>query len=88
MYSCLRLTRHWRREPLLIGYLVTVSCEQVAMAGLNQALQAGPVSPTSRLALDAELALHDTMEGYVWAMRSERSYSLSSVRELPYSDTG
>jgi hypothetical protein len=81
----LRLTRHWRHEPLLIGYLVTVSCEWVAMAGLNQTLQAGPVSPSTRLTLDAELALHDTMEGYVWAMKSERSYSLSSVRELPMS---
>lgn len=79
----LRLTRHWRREPLLIGYLVTVACEQVAMAGLNHALQSGPVSPSARLTLDTELALHDTMEGYLLAMRSERAYSLSSVREFP-----
>ena len=46
-------------------------------------LQAGPVSPSARQALDAELALHDTMEGYNWALRSERSFSLSSVREFP-----
>jgi hypothetical protein len=79
----LRLARHWRREPLIIGYLVTVACEQTAMAGVNQVLQAGPISPPARQALDAELALHDTLEGYVGAMRSERSYSLSSVREFP-----
>jgi hypothetical protein len=77
----LRLTRHWRREPLLIGYLVTVACEQSAMDGVNQALQGGPVSPPTRQALDGELALHDTMEGLRWALRSERSFSLSSVRE-------
>ena len=53
------------------------------MEGVNQVLQAGPVSPAARQALDAELALHDTMEGYDWALRSERAYSLSSVREIP-----
>ena len=53
------------------------------MDGVNQVLQAGPVSPAARQALDTELALHDTMEGYNWALRSERAYSLSSVRELP-----
>jgi len=79
----LRLTRHWRREPLLIGYLVTVACEQTAMAGVNQVLQAGALSPSARQALEAELALHDTLEGDVWALRSERSFSLSSARELP-----
>jgi hypothetical protein len=79
----LRLIRHWRREPLLIGYLVTVACEQTAMAGVNQALQAGPVPAATRKLLDEELALHDSMEGYIWAMKSERAHSLSSVREMP-----
>jgi hypothetical protein len=46
-------------------------------------LQAGPVSPSMRAALDAELALHDTMEGYDRALVSERAYALSSVREIP-----
>ena len=79
----LRLTRQWRREPLMIGYLVTVACELGAMEGVNQVLQAGPVSPSARQALDTELALHDTMDGYNWALRSERAYSLSSIREFP-----
>jgi hypothetical protein len=79
----LRLTRQWRREPLMIGYLVTVACELGAMQGVNQVLQAGPVSPSARQALDAELALHDTMDGYNWALRSERAFSLSAIRELP-----
>jgi hypothetical protein len=79
----LRLTRHWRREPLMIGYLVTVACELGAMEGVNRVLQAGPVSPSARQALDAELALHDTMDGHNWALRSERAFSLSSFREFP-----
>jgi hypothetical protein len=79
----LRLTRHWRREPFLLNYLVTAVCEHLAMGGLNQVLQTGPVSSSARQALDAELALHDTIEGYRWALRNERAYSLSSFREMP-----
>ncbi len=79
----LRLTRHWRKEPLIMGFLVTAVCESVAMEGVNQVLQAGPVSPSARRALDAELALHDSLEGLRWALRSERAYSLSAVREFP-----
>jgi hypothetical protein len=80
----LRLTRQWRREPLMIGYLVTVACELGAMESANRVLQAGAVSRSSRQALDTELALHDTMDGYNWALRSERAYSLSAMRELPH----
>ena len=36
-----------------------------------------------RQALDAELALHDTMEGYDRAFVTERAYALSSFREIP-----
>jgi hypothetical protein len=79
----LRLARRWRREPLMIGYLVTVACETAAMEAVNRVLQAGPVAPSARKALDAELALHDTMDGYNWALQSERAFSLSSIRELP-----
>jgi hypothetical protein len=77
----LRLTRQWRREPLMIGYLVTVACELGAMQGVNRVLQAGSVSSSARQALDAELVLHDTMNGYNWALRSERAFSLSTFRE-------
>jgi hypothetical protein len=79
----LRLTRHWRHEPLLIGYLVTAVCEQSAMDEANRVLQHGPVSPAARQALDTELALHDSMEGYTWALRSERAFNLSSFQEIP-----
>jgi len=79
----LRLARHWRREPLLLGYLVTVACEQLAMDGINQVLQTGPLAANLRQSLDRELALHDTLEGYYRALRTERAYALSSVQELP-----
>ena len=75
------LTRLWRRGPLLIGYVVTAACVLVSMDGVNQALQAAPISPSARQSLDAELALHDTMDGFRWALRSERPFALASVRE-------
>jgi hypothetical protein len=81
----LRLARRWLREPLIINYLTTTVCEFVAMDGVNKVLQAGPVSPAARQALDAELALHDNLEGVSWALRSERSFTLSAVREFPFS---
>jgi hypothetical protein len=79
----LRLARHWRLEPGLIGYMVTAACEQYAMDGVNQVLVAGPISPPTRQALDTELSLHDTIDEYLWALRSERAFSLSTVREIP-----
>ncbi len=79
----LRLSRHWRREPLTIAFLVTAVCELGAMEGVNQVLQTCPVLPAARQHLDAELALHDTMDGYNEALRSERAYSLSSIQEIP-----
>jgi len=79
----LRLARHWRREPFIMGYFVTAVCDQLAMDGINQVLQAGPVAANLRQSLDRELTLHDTMEGYDWALKSERAFALSSARELP-----
>lgn len=83
MLVMLRLSRHLQREPLLIGYLVAVACGGTAMQGANEVLQSGPVSPASRSALDAELALHDHVDGYRWALRSERASVLAAMHELP-----
>jgi hypothetical protein len=79
----LRLTRHWRREPMLLGYLVTAVGEYTAAEVINQVLQAGPVSPVTRQAIETGLARHDTMEGYAWALRTERALSLDTAREIP-----
>jgi hypothetical protein len=80
----LRLARLWHRDPMLIGYLVTAVCEHSAMEVINQVLQAGPVSPETRRAIDAELARHDTMDGYAWALRTERAFSLETVGGFPF----
>jgi hypothetical protein len=81
----LRLTRRWHREPSLIAYLVRLACVQTAIDSANLVLQTGPVSASARQALDHELALHDTIEGYNWAIGSERAFSLSTMNEIPLS---
>lgn len=78
-----RLARHLRREPLIVGYLVTLACEGLTMEGVHQVLQSGPLGAESRHALDTELALRDNMDGYRGALRSERAFALSAMRELP-----
>ena len=66
---------------MLIGFLATAANEFAAIDGLNRVLQAGPVSPATRRAIDAELALHDTMDGYTWALRTERAFSLVTLQQ-------
>lgn len=79
----LRLTRLWRSEPMLLGFLVTAVGEYTAVEVINQALQAGPVTPATRQAIEAELARHDSMEGYARALQTERAFSLDMAREIP-----
>jgi len=81
----LRLTRHWQQDPLLIGYLVTIASKSAAMDGINEVLRSGTISPASRKALDDELARHDSLDGLRHALRSERAFSLDSVRDMPMS---
>jgi len=77
----LRLSRLWSREPLMTSYMVTLACQGVSVRGANEVLQAGPVSPANRKALDAELALLDKPDGLIWALQGERAYSLSTIQE-------
>ncbi len=79
----LRIARHYRRQPLLISYLMTAAVEQAAIDAINRVLQAAPVAPATRQAIDGELAQHETIEGYRWALRSERAFSLSTVADIP-----
>ncbi len=78
-----RLTRHFDRDPMMTGYLVAVACRGIASDLGNKILQAGPVSKDVHEALEAELARHDKMEGYPWALRSERALGLSSYATFP-----
>jgi len=79
----LRLARHFEREPMTLGYLVGVACKGMGLDAANNVLQAGPVSKELRKELDAELARHDNLDGYRWAMRTERVYGLTQYAAIP-----
>jgi hypothetical protein len=78
-----RLARRAERTPTLTGYLVAVTLQGMGVACANMALQAGPVSPEIRRALDAELAVQERMEGFAWAIKSDRAFGLDSFRGFP-----
>jgi hypothetical protein len=75
-----RLSRHFDHEPMLIGYLTTLACRGIAVEASNLVLRAGPLPGEAREALEAELALHDGVEAYRRALKTERAYGLDSFR--------
>ncbi|MGA2797161.1 MAG: hypothetical protein ABSE63_06275 [Thermoguttaceae bacterium] len=80
----LQLSHQLEHEPLLINYLVTKAVENMALECANEVLQSGPVSDQTRTALDAELALHGSMDQFRKMLRTERAYSLDCLRhEFP-----
>jgi hypothetical protein len=79
----LQLARHFNREPMIVNYLVGVACRGSAIDTANQVLRAGAVSKSVRDALEAELALHDNMEAFRWALKSERAFGMDSYRAIP-----
>ena len=78
------LARHFDHNPMIVNYLVTVAVRGIAIDSANEALQTGPVSKEVRDALDSELAIHDRLEGFVWALKSERPYVVESMRDSPF----
>jgi hypothetical protein len=79
----LRLARHFQRNPLVVGYLVTITIRGIGVEEANAALQTGAVSKDIRDALDAELAVQEGMDGAVWAFRSDRAFTIDSFQDMP-----
>jgi hypothetical protein len=84
MVLLLRLCRHIDREPMTIGYLMSLACRGAAVAGANAVLQSGTVSGQSRESLERELAQWDGVQAFREALKSERAYGLDSCREMPW----
>lgn len=80
--AILRLTHHFDQEPMLVGYLVSLSCRGHAINVINRTLREGKVSPAVRIALVDELATHDDMAGYVHTLRTERIWGSRRFREM------
>jgi hypothetical protein len=73
----LRLARLHDAEPMLVSYLVGVAVRNYAINMLYDALAAGPVRAELHVALDNELALHDTPQRIVHALKTDRAFSAS-----------
>jgi len=80
--ACLKLARHAQRNPSVVGYLVAVTIQGVAISSANDALQKGAVSKEVRDALEAELAIQEPMDSFVWALKSERAFVVDSSRNI------
>ncbi|MDB5389245.1 MAG: hypothetical protein JWM11_4891 [Planctomycetaceae bacterium] len=78
----LRLSRSFEREPAFIGFLVSVACRAVGIRAADEVLRSGPLPKSAHLALDTELALHDSTEAYIRALKSERVLGIESFQSL------
>jgi hypothetical protein len=79
----MRLCRHFRRQPMLVGYLVSIACDTIAIQTANQLLQSGPVSEQARQSLEDQLAGWDGEEAYRHCLTTERAYGIEAYHELP-----
>jgi hypothetical protein len=85
LQTCLcmiRLSRLFDREPSVIGFMVSLACRGVGIRAANSVLLSGPLLNSSHEALDAELALHDSTEAYVHALKSERVLGIESFQQF------
>jgi hypothetical protein len=81
--AMLRLARLYDRNPTLVSYLVGIAVRGIAIGAANQAVQTGPISPRLRAELEADLAGEERMEGYRWAIQSERAVGRDFFATLP-----
>jgi hypothetical protein len=75
-----RLARRYDRNPTLVGHLGTITAQGYAIKSASLALETGVVSEKVHEALEAECALCESMDGYVWALKSERALVLDLLR--------
>jgi hypothetical protein len=79
----LHLTHNSERDPFLVGMLVVITIRTIAVDAVNAVLQSGPISKKVRDALNVELARHESMSSYRWAVLSDRAYGIARHARLP-----
>jgi len=68
-------------EPLLVNHLVTLAVRGAVFQALGIVLQHDKVSAESAAALAAELAHFEGNEGLLYALKTERAYSIPALKE-------
>jgi len=79
----LKLARQYDNEPLMVNMLVAIAMRGIAVEPLYDALNSGSVSPEMHAALDQELARHETSTRLLNAMKTERGFSIDSIKAYP-----
>lgn len=77
----LQLARLYDAEPLLVNYLVAIAIRGIAVNMLYDTLVAGPVTPATHAAIEKDLALHDTPQRVLHAIKTDRAFSGSVILE-------
>jgi hypothetical protein len=78
-----RLVDHYSRNPTVVAYLVALTGWDIGLEVTNLALQNGPVSKQARDALDAELALQESLESYIRMVKGFRAIEADDFHNDP-----
>jgi hypothetical protein len=79
--TTLRLARLYESQPTIVPFIVGIAMRGLSAPHIYDALAAGPVSAELHAALDEELALADTPQRLVRALKSERAVSADWANE-------
>ena len=85
--TLLQLSRHFEHEPSTVSYLATCACRGYAVQEASRVLQSGPVSDDARETLEKELALHEGVEGYRRALKTERACGVGLFGTFPLANS-
>lgn len=80
----LRLSRLQDHQPTIVLYLVTNACRAIGLNYLGQLEQHHPLSSSTYERIEAELALHQEMAGFVPALKGEIPVALGMFRTFPF----
>ena len=79
--TTLRLARLYESQPTIVPFIVGIAMRGLSAPHIYDALASGPVSAELHAALDEELALADTPERLIRALKTERAVSADWANE-------
>jgi hypothetical protein len=82
------LARHVEREPTLAAYHSSLVWRRLGADWGNRILQDGPVAAELRQALEKEVGRHDRLDGFLWALKSERALGLDMFQAMYTGEVG
>jgi hypothetical protein len=80
--AMLRLARYYESEPGLVSFLVSTAVRGISISAIYDALNAGPVTNKTHLALDRELAEADDPQRLVQVLKRERTVGIEGIERL------